>query len=96
MMFARLVTAQVPIEVFDSAVRFAREQLPAASQQPGFRGFYLLTDAGIGKLVAISLWETEEHMRAGEAQAAALRSQAAQSAGITGLLAENFEVTMLA
>jgi heme-degrading monooxygenase HmoA len=96
MMFASVVTAHVPIEVFDSAVRFAEEQLPAAGRQPGFRGFYLLTDAGLGKFMAISLWETEEHMQAGEAQAARLRSQAAQSVGITGLLAENYEVTMIA
>ena len=95
-MFARLVTAHVPIELFDSAVRFAEEQLPAAGQQPGFKGFYLLTDAGLGKLVAISLWETAEHMQAAEEQATRLRSQAAQSVGITGLLAENYEVTMIA
>jgi heme-degrading monooxygenase HmoA len=96
MMYARVIMAHAPIEAFDGAVRFAQEQLPAVGRQPGFKGFYLLTDAGLGKYLAISLWETEEHMHAGEAQAARLRSQAAQTVGMTGLLAENYEVTMIA
>jgi heme-degrading monooxygenase HmoA len=95
-MFARVVTAQAEAEGFDSVTRLAREQLPVARQQPGFRGFYLLSDPGSGKLMSISLWETKEHMQAGEAQAAQLRGQAAPAEALTGLRVDGYEVTMSA
>jgi hypothetical protein len=43
-MFARVITAQAGAEGFDNAIRLAQQQLPGARQQPGFQGFYLLTD----------------------------------------------------
>ena len=57
-MFARVITAQAGAEGFDGTIRLAGQQLPGARQQPGFKGYYLLTDAETGKLVIISLWET--------------------------------------
>ena len=67
-MFAHAVTAQAEAEGLDSLIRFSREQLPAIRQQPGFRGYYLLSDPQSGKLMTISLWETQEHQQAGAAQ----------------------------
>lgn len=64
-MFARVITAQAGPQGFDSFIGLAREQLPGASQQPGFKGFYLLTSAETGKAMTISLWETREQMPAG-------------------------------
>ena len=64
-MFARVITAQAGAEGLDGAIRLAEQQLPAARQMPGFKGYYLLTDAETGKLVIISLWETREQMPAG-------------------------------
>jgi heme-degrading monooxygenase HmoA len=55
--FARVVTGQADAEGFDSLVRLAKEQLPEARKQPGFRGFYLLSDDQSGRLMTISLWE---------------------------------------
>ena len=63
-MFARVITAQAGAEGFDGAIRVAEQQLPGARQMPGFKGYYLLTDAETGKLVIISLWETREQMEA--------------------------------
>src|ERR1700746_862726 len=63
-MFARVITAQAGAEGLDGAVRHAGQQLPGARQMPGFKGYYLLTDAETGKLVIISLWETREQMDA--------------------------------
>ncbi|MTD55088.1 hypothetical protein [Amycolatopsis pithecellobii] len=54
-MFARVITAQAGTEGFDGAVRLAEQQLPGARQMPGFKGYYLLTDAETGKVVIISL-----------------------------------------
>jgi heme-degrading monooxygenase HmoA len=95
-MFARVITAQAGAEGFDSVIHIAREQLPGgASQQPGFKGFYLLTDAETGKMITISLWETREHMEA-VAQRAAETSgiHAVPAAGVTSLRLETYEVTM--
>ena len=64
-MFARVITAQAGAEGFDGTIRLAEQQLPGARQLPGFKGYYLLTDAQTGKLIVISLWETREQMPAG-------------------------------
>src|ERR1700732_4332004 len=63
-MFARVITAQAGAEGFDGAIRLAEQQLPGARQMPGFKGYYLLTDAETGKLVIISLGQTREQMEA--------------------------------
>jgi heme-degrading monooxygenase HmoA len=68
-MFARVISAQVAAGRLDGAIAAARQQLPAARQQPGFKGFYLLADRKTGKLMTISLWETQEHLQAVEARA---------------------------
>jgi uncharacterized protein len=63
--FARMITAQAGSEGFDDFIRLAQQQLPGAHQQPGFKGFYLLTDAETGKIITISLWDTREQMPSG-------------------------------
>jgi heme-degrading monooxygenase HmoA len=95
-MFARVVTAQAGPQGLDSFIGLAREQLPAASRQPGFKGAYLLTKAETGQLITISLWETEEHMQAVEAQAAKTRDQDAHGVGLTPPQLETYEVTLQA
>jgi heme-degrading monooxygenase HmoA len=77
--FARVITGQTTPDGFDGVIRLAQEQLPDTQAQPGFKGFYLLTDRDTGNLVAISLWDTREDVRALEARAAQLRSEAAES-----------------
>jgi heme-degrading monooxygenase HmoA len=92
-MFARVITAQAGADGFGNAVRLAQQQLPGARQQPGFQGFYLLTDVETGKLVTISLWETREQMEAvGRGTAAGIHHQAAM--GVTAPSLETYEVTM--
>jgi hypothetical protein len=53
-MFARVITAQAGPQGFDSFIGLAEEQLPGASQQPGFEGFYVLTNAETGKVMIMS------------------------------------------
>ena len=93
-MFARVVTAKAGPQGLDGAIGLAREQLPGASRQPGFKGFYLLTNADTGQLITISLWETHEHMQAVEAQAAKTRHQDAPELGLTPAQLETYEVTL--
>ena len=98
-MFARVITAQAEAEGLDGLIRVAREQLPRASQQPGFKGFYLLTDADTGnetgKMITISLWETREQMEAvAERAADSSGIHAVPVTGITSQHLETYEVTM--
>jgi hypothetical protein len=75
----------------------ARNQPASARQQPGFKGYYLLTDAETGKLVIISLRETREQMGAVTAGAgpSGIREQHnPATAGLTAQHLETCEVTM--
>jgi heme-degrading monooxygenase HmoA len=95
-MFARVITAQAGAGGFDDAIRLAKQQLPGARQQPGFNGYYLLTEAETGKLVIISLWETREQMDAVTAGAGAsgIRDEGIAATGLTALQLETYEVAM--
>jgi heme-degrading monooxygenase HmoA len=97
-MFARVITAEAGADGFDSAIRLAREQLPGARQLPGFKGYYVLTDAGTGKFMAISLWETREQMEAIAAGAGAsgIRDEGIPATGLTSLNLETYEVALQA
>jgi heme-degrading monooxygenase HmoA len=87
-MFARVITAQAGPQGFDSFMGLAREQLPGASQEPGFKGFYVLTNAETGKLMIISLWETHEQMPVG------IRDQGLPATGLTPPHLETYEVAL--
>jgi heme-degrading monooxygenase HmoA len=89
-MFARVITAQAGPQGLDNFIDLAREQLPGASQLPGFKGAYLLTNAETGKVMTISLWETREQMPAG------IQDQALPATGLTPPQLEIYEVTVRA
>jgi heme-degrading monooxygenase HmoA len=89
-MFARVITAQAGPQGFDSFIGLAEEQLPGASQQPGFAGFYLLTSAETGKVMIVSLGETREQMPAG------VQDEGRAATGLTPPHLETYEVIMQA
>jgi heme-degrading monooxygenase HmoA len=97
-MFARVITAETGADGFDGVMRLAREQLPGARQLPGFTGYYVLTDAGTGKVMVISLWETREQMEAVAAGAGAsgIRDEGLPATGLTSLNLESYEVALQA
>lgn len=67
-MYARVVNVQIQPGKADEAINMYRDSVvPAAKQQKGSKGILLLTDASTGKGIAITLWETEADMKAGEA-----------------------------
>ena len=66
-MHARVVTAMFKQGTTDDVAKVAQDSiLPAAQQQPGFKGWLVVTDRDSGKGYSISLWETEDDMLAGE------------------------------
>jgi heme-degrading monooxygenase HmoA len=40
--------------------------VPAAKERQGFKGLFLLTNSDTGKGIALTLWETEEDLKASE------------------------------
>jgi heme-degrading monooxygenase HmoA len=93
-MFARVITAQAGPDGFDGTIRLGEQQLPGARQQPGFKGYYMLTGAETGKVVVISLWETREQMEAVATGASGIRDEGIPATGLSSLQLETYEVAL--
>jgi len=80
-MFARVSTIQGKPERVEDGIRNYREQVtPSVQKMAGFKGAYFLVDRKKGKVVSITLWDTEQNLQASAAAADRLRSQASQTA----------------
>jgi len=67
-MHARVMTALVQAGKRDEFINIYRDSIaPVAKEQKGFKGIFLLTEPETGKVISITLWETEAAMAAGEA-----------------------------
>ena len=76
-MYARVATITAPNASPDTGVAFFQNVvLPDLRKLDGFAEAMLLTGED-GKALAISLWDTEEHLRAGQATPAPHRAVAA-------------------
>jgi heme-degrading monooxygenase HmoA len=94
-MFARVSTFQGSPDQTAESISVAREQiLPAARLQDGFRGIYILFDRETGRSLSITLWETEEDLRASEEAALRARTESAAAAGEVVLGVERYEVAL--
>jgi heme-degrading monooxygenase HmoA len=94
-MFARVTTLQGSPDSVDAGTASVRDEvLPAARGMAGFMGMIALGDRSTGKMIGITLWESEDAMRASEEAANQLRQSAADagSAQIAGV--ERFEVVL--
>lgn len=59
-MYARLITANVkPDKLNEFPAAFSELVLPDASQEPGFKGMYMLKDPAQSRIIGVVLWETE-------------------------------------
>lgn len=94
-MFARVTTLQGSPDSIDAGTASVRDEvLPAAQGMAGFKGMIALGDRSTGKMIGITLWESEEAMRASEEAGERLRQSAADagSSQIAGV--ERFEVVV--
>jgi heme-degrading monooxygenase HmoA len=66
-MYARMTTFHTQPGTIDEAIRIVQDALPITKQQRGFKGGLALADYSTGKLIGITLWETEADMLANEA-----------------------------
>jgi heme-degrading monooxygenase HmoA len=91
--YARVSTFEGSPEQIDEGLRYLREEiLPTGKEDPGFKGPIALGDRQSGKMLSITLWESEEAMRATEQDANQLRSAWAQTSGQEIASVERYEV----
>lgn len=95
-MHARVTTLEGSPDKMDDATRHLQEQvLPQLQQMDGFKGFITLGDRQSGKVLGVvTLWESEEALRATEEAAARIRGGAAEATGGTVAGVENYEVAI--
>jgi quinol monooxygenase YgiN len=66
-MHARITTAWIRPGRLEEAARLVREAVrPMARAQPGCQGLLHLADPANGRLLVLTLWDTEAAMEAGE------------------------------
>ena len=96
-MFARVTTFQSAPDRAEEETRYTEEKLiPVTRQMPGFKGWYTLVERQTGKGLTITLWESEEAMRASEERATQLRSQTTQDLPLQVQAVDRYEVTVQA
>ena len=95
-MFARINSAQMADDKLAGLVKFSEDQLPAAREAPGFKGFYLLADRQSGKVVSISLWDSDDDLRQFEARGGQARKEATSELGIAPTPVDLYEVVLQA
>jgi heme-degrading monooxygenase HmoA len=95
--FAQVWTFTGTSDELDEATRQARENmLPRTQQLDGFKGAYFLIDRQNGKSLTVTLWESEEAMRASEEATNSLRSELADALGTQMVGVERYEVALAA
>lgn len=66
-MFARLTKFQIKLHKVDEGINvFKNSVIPAAKQQKGFSGIYLMIDDKTGNGASLSFWESEADAKANE------------------------------
>ena len=92
-MFARVISVQTAPDKIAGFVKWSEERLPAAREAPGFRGFYLLADRQSGKVVSISLWDSDDRGEF-EARGDQVRREACSELGIAPSPVDIYEVLL--
>lgn len=94
-MYARVTTFLGAPGRFDDDVADARDNvLPQLERIDGFRKLLILNDPASGRSIAITFWESEDHLRASEAEASRLRHETPENAPGTVLSVERCEVAL--
>lgn len=92
-MHARVTRLEAPADSFEDGIAVTNDRvIPAVKGIEGFVGAYFLGDRESGKLMSITLWDSEEHMRASEEAADQIRGDAAGATQSTIETVERYEV----
>jgi heme-degrading monooxygenase HmoA len=94
-MHARMSTLEGPPDQIDEGLRYVTEQvMPQLQQQDGFEGFIVFSDRQSGKVIGISLWESEQAMQASEEVGDRTRSESAEAGGASVAGVERYAVDL--
>jgi heme-degrading monooxygenase HmoA len=94
-MYARVSTYAGTVETFDRGFEAVSSALlPRIQEVPGYRGAMNLIDRSTGRCLSITLWDTEEALRASDLTANRLRSDAITMSPAKVLSVEEYEVTI--
>ena len=93
-MHARVVTFQGSPDRMQQELRdrFRERVLPALQQQPGFQRVFVLLDRARGKVLGISLWESEAAAEAAMRVMEPIRAESAEALGAGAPTGEAYEV----
>ncbi|MGZ6496970.1 MAG: hypothetical protein ACXVD9_12720 [Actinomycetota bacterium] len=92
-MFARLTTIQGKPEKLEDAIRvIENDVIPGSKNLPGFKNGYWLADRKSGKVLALTMFETEKHMESSETAASQLRKSSTEKLGAEVKNVERFEL----
>jgi heme-degrading monooxygenase HmoA len=92
-MFARMFTIEGRREQLDEFARAGEEKvLPALQRFDGFEGLLVLANRQNGKILIVTLWQSEEAMRSGEEASYWFRAFSAEAAGGEVSNVERYEV----
>ena len=82
-MHARVMSGELSpgeLDKFESMIR--DDVIPKASKLDGFAGGYWLADRESGKVLGITLFESEKALRESQAQADTIREEASRASGL--------------
>ena len=92
-MYARVSTGEVTPDQLESFKQMIRDQvIPRARELRGFKGGYWLAERDGGRVIGITLFESEEALRASEEQASRIREESSRSAGLKAPSFVSYEV----
>jgi heme-degrading monooxygenase HmoA len=78
----------------EEATRIVERTLQALRQRPGFGGAYILANRQSGVAMGVTLWESEDAYRRGEAEMNQMRSQTTDLTGRAAPVPEFYEVAL--
>lgn len=94
-MYARVNRFHDQPEAMEAAERLVVDKIvPQLQTVPGFVGVLSLVERTTGRSLGITFWETEEAMRASEAEANRLRGDISDAAGSEIRSVERYEVNL--
>jgi heme-degrading monooxygenase HmoA len=94
--YARATTLQISPEQVQEGIVHYQAGIPSFRESAGNRGAFLLVDRSSGKGLGVTLWESEEAMRASRQRADELRQQSAQESSGEIASVDEYEVAVWA
>jgi hypothetical protein len=91
--FARVTLGEGdPAQIDEGIANVNDVVIPRARELPGFQGGYWLADRATGKILAVVVYDSLEHIRQTDEAAAQLRQQVASVGGVHFTAVETYEV----